>query len=264
MRTVNILNVPIAAIDMDQAVSAIADWVARREKAYVTVTGVHGIMESQRDPRLLEIHRRAGMCVPDGMPTVLIGRWLYRQKQMRRVYGPDLMLAVMRRSVEAGWRHFFYGGKEGVPELLRDKLCERFPGLNVAGVYAPPFRPLNEEERRALKEQVDAARPDILWVGLSTPKQELWMAENVGNLNASVMVGVGAAFDFHAGLLRQAPAWMQRASLEWLFRLYAEPRRLWRRYLRNNPEFLWLMFWQLIGLRKSRDGLRSTSKVRES
>lgn len=244
---ISILGVPMAAVNMDDAISRMETWVRRGERHYVTVTGVHGIMESQRDPELLDIHRRAGMCVPDGMPTVFIGRF-FRHRRMRRVYGPDLMLEVMRRSAKSGHTHYFFGGKEGVAESLRDRLQERFPGVKVAGVFSPPFRPMTEDEEAALARELERLRPDFLWVGLSTPKQERWMAAHVGKLNVKVMVGVGAAFDFHAGLLRQAPGWMQRCSLEWLFRLTVEPKRLWRRYLFNNPAFMCRFFGQALGL----------------
>ncbi len=247
MNTVNILGVPIAAIDLDQAAGQIDSWIAHGARRFVTVTGVHGIMESQRSPELKKIHQAAGMCVPDGMPTVWVGK-LYGHRRMRRVYGPDLMLEVVRRSAQSGCTHFLYGGKPGVPERLQDRLQDQFPGLKVVGSYSPPFRPLTDREEQELAGRFAALKPDITWVGLSTPKQERWMAAHLGRLDTSVMVGVGAAFDFHAGLLRQAPAWMQRSGLEWLFRLRVEPRRLWRRYLYNNPYFVWLMLLQFMGL----------------
>jgi N-acetylglucosaminyldiphosphoundecaprenol N-acetyl-beta-D-mannosaminyltransferase len=140
--------------------------------------------------------------------------------------------------VAKGYRHFFYGGAEGVPERLAQRLRERFAGLSIAGWYSPPFRPLTPAEDDALVHRINEADPDILWVGLSTPKQERWMSTHIGRLRVPVVIGVGAAFDFHAGLKRQAPRWMQRSGLEWLFRLLTEPRRLWRRYLINNPVFV--------------------------
>lgn len=249
MKMVNILGVPIAAVNMDQALAQIEEWIRDNTKKYVTVTGVHGIMESQYDDEIKCIHQTAGMCVPDGMPTVWIGN-LYGHRNMGRVYGPDLMLEMMRRSVEKGYTHFFFGGKEGVPELLRDRLVERFSGLKILGVFSPPFRPMSEEEEEMLHDLIEELSPDIFWVGLSTPKQERWMSAHVGKLKTRVMIGVGAAFDFHAGLVRQAPGWMQRIGLEWFFRLCIEPRRLWRRYLKNNPMFIWMMFFQVLGFRK--------------
>ena len=246
---VNVLGVGVSAVSMAQALDAIDKWIRTREPHYICVTGVHGVIESQRDPVLRRIHNAAGLVTPDGMPLVWLGR-AGGFRHVERVYGPDLMLAVCERSLTRGYRHFLYGGAEGVPELLADRLRERFPGLQVVGVYSPPFRPLTSEEDAALCRMVDDARPDIVWVGLSTPKQERWMAAHVGRLSAPVLVGVGAAFDFHAGLKRQAPRWMQRSGLEWLFRLLTEPRRLWRRYLLNNPLFVWYVALQMLGLRR--------------
>jgi N-acetylglucosaminyldiphosphoundecaprenol N-acetyl-beta-D-mannosaminyltransferase len=235
---VDVLGVPVSALTMHLAVETIAGWVASRAREYVCVTGVHGVMESLRDESLRAIHARAGMVTPDGMPLV----WLARRaghREVERVYGPDLMLAVCAASQSRGWRHFFYGGAPGVADTLARRLQSRFPALAVAGTYCPPFRDLLPTERDAIARRINRTTPDIVWVGLSTPKQERWMAAQAGRLTAAVLVGVGAAFDFHAGLKRQAPAWMQRSGLEWLFRLATEPRRLWRRYLRNNPEFVW-------------------------
>ena len=233
----NVLGVGISPINRPIALATIERWIAKRMPHYVTVTGVHGVMESQHDPELRRIHNAAGMVTPDGMPMVWISRWR-GFKQVSRVYGPDLMLDVCRRSIHTGWRHYFYGGAEGVADLLASKLQQRFPGLQVAGTFCPPFRPMNDQEDHALVEHINAARPDIVWVGLSTPKQEYWMARHLGRVTAPVLIGVGAAFDFNAGLKAQAPCWMQQSGLEWLFRLFAEPRRLWRRYLLNNTGFV--------------------------
>jgi len=168
-------------------------------------------------------------------------------RYVERVYGPDLMLAVCARSAERGYRHFFYGGAPGVAEQLANRLQSRFPGLQIAGIYSPPFRPHTLEEDQVIVDYINAAKPDLIWVGISTPKQERWMAEHVERLSAAVLIGVGAAFDFHAGLKRQAPRWMQKSCLEWFFRLLMEPRRLARRYLINNPWFLWLVLLQILG-----------------
>lgn len=232
-----VLGVDVSAVDIGAALEQVEGWIADGVSHYVCVTGVHGVMESQRDPELRRIHNSAGMVVPDGMPLV----WIAKRRglpQVDRVYGPDLMLALCGRSQETGYRHFLYGGAEGVPELLRDRLSERFPKLQVVGTHSPPFRPLTADEDQAVVERINATQPDIVWVGLSTPKQERWMASHVGKIPA-VLIGVGAAFDFHAGLKKQAPTWMQRAGLEWFYRMVSEPRRLGPRYLRNNPAFLW-------------------------
>jgi len=240
---VNILGVGVSAITLEMAVEIIEEWIACREPHYVCVTGFHGVMESWRDKGLRRIHNRAGLVTPDGMPLV----WLSRLKGFRhveRVYGPDLMLALCERSVARGYRHFFYGGAEGVPEQLAKVLSRRFPGLVVVGTCSPPFRPLTPGEDEEIVQMINEAGPDIVWVGLSTPKQERWMAEHVGRLVAPVLIGVGAAFDFLTGRKPQAPRWMQRAGLEWLFRLLTEPRRLWKRYLPNIPIFWILVFLQ--------------------
>ena len=232
----NVLGVGIDAVDIPAAVQRILDGVRSHVRGYVCVTGVHGIVEAQRDKRLREILNHSWLTTPDGMPTVWVGR--VQGLPIRRVYGPDLMLAVCDAGVARGLRHFFYGGADGVADALRDRLCARFPGLQVVGTYTPPFRPLNASEENQLEALIASARPDIIWIGLSTPKQERFMAQYRRRLDAGLMIGVGAAFDMHTGRTRQAPRWMQGAGLEWLFRLATEPRRLWRRYLVNNPVFL--------------------------
>lgn len=249
----DVLGVGISAVNLDSAVATIDRWIAASERHYVTVTGVHGVMESQRDPELKTIHNRAGMVTPDGMPMVWLN-WLAGNREVDRVYGPDLMLRVCEASEARGWRHYFYGGAEGVAEQLGDRLRQRFPAMQVVGSYCPPFRPLTPEEEHDIARQIDAARPDIVWVGLSTPKQERWMNRFRPRLAAPVLIGVGAAFDFHAGLKPQAPRWVQRCGLEWLFRLGCEPRRLWKRYLVNNPQFLWYLLLQRAGLRAFGEG----------
>lgn len=247
--TVNILGVPVAATHMQEAVDRIFGWVTDPTPGYVLLTGVHGIMESQRDPELLEIHQRALMCAPDGMPTVWLG-WAHGHETMDRCYGPDLMLEVLSQSVERGTRHYLYGGDVGVAEQLRDRLVERFPGLQVVGAECPPFRPLTEDEDAQVIERINGTKADMVWVGLSTPKQDRWMAAHAGRIDAPVLLGVGAAFDFHTGRVRQAPRPIQRAGLEWAFRLTMEPRRLWRRYLYSNPRFIIKATAQFLGLRR--------------
>lgn len=234
---VDILGVAVSAVDLPDAVAAIRGWVASGEKQYVCVTGVHGVMESQQDPELREIHNRSGMTTPDGMPLVWCGRYA-GAKTMDRVYGPDLMLGVCRESVGSGLRHFFYGAGPGVADALAARLSDRFPGLVVAGTHSPPFRVLDDDEIERAADAINMSGADIVWVGLSTPKQERWMARFRPLLDAPVLIGVGAAFDIHAGGVRQAPLWVQRSGLEWLFRLAMEPARLWRRYLRIVPGFL--------------------------
>ncbi len=261
--TTDILGLRVSAIDVEQALATIDGWIERRAPHYVCVSNVHSVMESWDDPSLRRIHNEAGLVTPDGMPLV----WISRRRgfdHVRRVYGPDLMLALCAHSVPRGYRHFFYGSAEGVPERLAERLRARFPGLHVAGAYAPPFRPLTPEEDARVVAQINRARPDVVWVGLGMPRQERWMHAHVGRLEAPVLIGVGAAFDFHAGLKRQAPRWMQRAGLEWLFRLLTEPRRLWRRYLSHNPRFVWLMLMQALGLARTSDDETTNRRDDES
>lgn len=246
---VNVLGVGISVLNLTSALAAIADAIGRRRKGYICVTGVHGVMEAQADEAFKKILNGACLCTPDGMPMVWAGR-LRGHRDMSRVYGPDLMLEVCAWSETSGARHFFYGGADGVAELLARKLQAKFPKLPVAGTFTPPFRPLTGAETSRLREQIAAAKPDIMWVGLSTPKQEKFMAEFLPKLDVTLMAGVGAAFDFHTGRVRQAPRWMQRGGLEWFFRLCSEPRRLAWRYLRNNPLFLWKCLGQLSGWKK--------------
>lgn len=234
---------------MCAAVDTIGRWIEDRARRYVCVTGVHGIIESQRNDDVRRIHNEAGLVTPDGMPLV----WLLRASGYRdadRVYGPDLMLAVFRDSKISECRHFLYGASPETLGELEGNLRERFPRARIVGAYSPPFRPLTDEEDREIIQTINGSRADIVWVGLSTPKQERWMADHRGPLEAPVLIGVGAAFDYHAGRVRQAPRFVQRSGLEWVFRLAMEPRRLWRRYLTNNPRFVWLLAAQKLGLRK--------------
>jgi len=245
----NILGVGVSAITMQLATAAIEGWIAQRERQYVCVTNVHVVMECQRDPALRRVLNQAGMVTPDGMPLVWVSR-MYGQKQVRRVYGPDLLLEMCAISAQKGYRSYFYGGAEGVPDLLASKMTARFPGLQIVGFESPPFRKLTPEEDQAAVDRINRARPDLLWVGLGAPKQEHWLAAHLGRVEAPVMLGVGAAFDFHAGNKKQAPHWLQNAGLEWAFRFASEPRRLWKRYLLYNPWFVGLVLLQSLGLKR--------------
>lgn len=245
----NVLGVGVSAITQDIALETIRGWITQGAQQFVTVTGVHGVMESQRDEPLRRIHNRAGMVTPDGMPLV----WLLRRNghpHASRVYGPDLMLNVCRASEAAGWKHYLYGSTPEVLTDLQASLERQFPALQIVGSFSPPFRPLTADEDDDVIARIDASGAHIVWVGLSTPRQEHWMAAHVGRVQANVLIGVGAAFDFHAGRKKQAPGWMQRRGLEWLFRLVTEPRRLWKRYLRNNPLFIANVLRQRLGLRR--------------
>ena len=247
---VNVLGIGISVLNLDSALSVLSKALESGYRGYVTVTGVHGVMESQDDPVLRHVHNQSLMSTPDGMPMVWIGR-IRGHREMSRVYGPDLMNRVFEWSCKTGRTHFFYGGNTGVAQELKICLEKKFPGLRVVGTFTPPFRPLNADEDQALVCQVKLCKPDFVWVGLSTPKQERFMAQYLSKLpEAKILIGVGAAFDFFTGRVRQAPFWIQRSGFEWLYRVCQEPRRLWKRYLRNNPLFLVKALIQLTGLRE--------------
>lgn len=245
----NVLGVRISAINMELAVKLAEEWITAGKPGYVCVTGVHGVMEAKRDPELLRIFNHAAIATPDGMPLTWVGR-LQGFTQMDRVFGPDFMMELCQLSVARGYRHFLYGGKPGVAQVLGDAMQRKFPGLQVAGTYTPPFRSLTPDEERELVEQVMQAHPHIFWVGLSTPRQERFMAQYVERLQVPLLVGVGAAFDFLTGGIRDCSTWIKRAGLQWLHRLAQDPKHLWRRYLMNNPAFLCHIAWQLASFRQ--------------
>ena len=234
---VDILGVRISTINLDIAVATIGDWISSGAREYVCVTGVHGVMESREDPELMRIHNESGLTTPDGMPLVWCAKYA-GASWTERVYGPDLMLRLCAESVTRGWSHFFYGAGPGVAEDLAKALASKFPGLEVAGVLTPLFRAPTDQEAQETVRIITESGASIVWVGLSTPKQERWMARFRDDLEAPVLIGVGAAFDIHAGRVAQAPSWVQRSGLEWSFRLVHEPRRLWRRYFRAIPAFI--------------------------
>jgi N-acetylglucosaminyldiphosphoundecaprenol N-acetyl-beta-D-mannosaminyltransferase len=248
-RSYDVLGVRIAAIDPARVLEVLGRWIEARQADYVCFANVHGVMEGRRDEALRRAFAVAGLTVPDGMPLVWVGR-LKGHRSVRRVYGPDLALRLCERAARHGYRCFFYGGAPGVADELAAAMRARFPGLQVAGTGAPPFRPLAPEEEAEEIAGINEARPDVVFVGLGCPKQEKWMAAHRDHLTAPVLLGVGAAFDFHTGRIRQAPRWMMRAGLEWLFRLVQEPRRLWRRYLVYNPLFVFHVAMELVGLRR--------------
>ena len=248
---VNVLGVGISVLDQERAREFLFDALRGGTRGYVAVTGVHGVSEAQHDRELKHILNDALLNTPDGMPMVWMGK-LQGHPSIERVYGPDLMLNLCEHSIAHGFSHFLYGSAPGVAEQLQQELESRFPGLKIVGTYTPPFRRLNDVELRDLQERVRLARPDFFWVGLSTPKQEQFMAQYMSILpEAKILIGVGAAFDLLIGRVRQAPRWMQRSGLEWLFRLTQEPRRLAKRYLVNNPLFILRAVGQLLGLRRS-------------
>ncbi len=233
---IRILRVPVSAVNLEKAVAIITAWARGGASNYVCVRDVHGVMLAQADAEFMAIHERSGLVTPDGMPLVWIGR-LRASKSIGRVCGADLVDAVCAASVAHGLKHFFYGGKTGIAEEMAANLRARYAGLETVGAFSPPFRSLSKKEDDAIVDKIADAAPNIIWIGLSTPKQEYWMRDHVGRIPGAILIGVGAAFDFHSGAVVRAPKWMQFSGLEWLHRLYSEPHRLWRRYLIMVPQF---------------------------
>lgn len=244
----NVLGIGVHAIDMEQAVARVRLAVEEGRKGYVCLAGVHGIMEALRSPDLRVIYANAYFVAPDGTPTVWMGH-LQGLAKMQRVAGPDLMLEVIGRKELSHYKHFLCGGAPGVAEQLRGQLTRRFPWASIAGTYTPPFRAMTADEEDDLAGTIGALKPDIVWLGISTPKQERFMARYLPMLETKLMVGVGAAFLYHTGAIRDSPAWVKRAGLQWMHRLWQEPTRLWRRYLLNVPAFLFLATLQVGRLR---------------
>src|SRR5260370_13075248 len=222
----SVLGVRVDVVQIPEVVARMEDWIARRERCrYIAVTGMHGVTEAQHDSEFKTILNSAGLVVPDGMPLVWIGR-RHRFDMPRRVYGPELFATFCEQTASKGYRHFFYGGAPGVSQALALQFVSRFSGVVVAGTYSPPFRKLTAEGDREIIHAIEGAHADIVWGGLSTPKQERWMFEHRDRLNVPVLVGVGAAFDFYTGRVTQEPPWMGYHALECVFLLPFRPRRL--------------------------------------
>jgi N-acetylglucosaminyldiphosphoundecaprenol N-acetyl-beta-D-mannosaminyltransferase len=249
---VRVLGVPLALTDYAGTLEWIDGMVAAGARGYICVAAVHTVMTFQDDPELRAAVLGSSLTLPDGQPLVWAVNALGHSLS-RRVYGPELMERACLRARRNGQRMYLYGGRnQGALVQLALNLRRRHPGLQVVGGYCPPYRELTEPERESVAADINRARPDVLWVGIGVPKQEKWMAAMRPRLDAPVLVGVGAAFDFHAGLVPQAPAWMQHSGLEWAFRLGQEPRRLWRRYARHNPRFVAGFARQWVGHRRGR------------
>lgn len=243
-----VLGVRIHAVQIVDTIDQIEQWIEERKTGhYVAFTGMHGVTEARLDIRFRDILNSADLVVPDGMPLVWLGRW-HKHSLKRRVYGPDLMQDFCNKTGPR-YRHFFFGGTTGVADELARTLCHKY-GIVLAGTYTPPFRPLTKEEEIEIAARIAETTPDLLWVGLSTPKQERWMYGHRHQIEVPVMLGVGAAFDLNSGRVRQAPAWMRENGVEWLFRLLVEPRRLWKRYLVTIPSSICSVLLELLNLRK--------------
>ena len=237
---INVLGIKVNVTNLPLACQKIERWIKSGTKTYVCVAPVATIVDSQKDPQYRDIVNSAGMVTPDGMPLVWLGK-LSGWKRIERTYGPDLMLRLCDLSQGKDYRHYFYGSSEQTLTRLAERLRLKFPKLNIAGSFAPDFRGVNQPESEEVLTRINQANPDILWVALGSPKQDYWMHLHRSKLKVPVMIGVGAAFDFLAGTKPQAPLWMRRCGLEWLFRLLCEPRRLWKRYLLGNAQFIYLL-----------------------
>ena len=246
---INLLGLRVSAVNLPDAADCIEDAIARKQNSYVCVRDVHGVIKCQKDAELRALHNRALLVTPDGMPLVW-ALWLAGHRRSSRVYGPDLMFELLDRGREKRYRHFLYGTTPEVLEQLKRQLAQKLPGVLFAGGYSPPFRDLTESEQDQVVDMLNQSGADIVWVGLSTPKQELWMGRMRDRLTTPMLIGVGAAFDFHAGVKRQAPRFVQRSGFEWLYRLACEPRRLGLRYAVAVPSFLWLALVQVTRLRR--------------
>jgi N-acetylglucosaminyldiphosphoundecaprenol N-acetyl-beta-D-mannosaminyltransferase len=250
MKRIDICGVAVSAINIPMACEIIDGWIQSRKKSYICVAPVSTIVDSHSRPEYRKVLHHADMITPDGMPLVWVAKWM-GDTDIERTYGPDLMLALCAQGQEKGYRHYLYGGTESTCSLLKNVLKEKFPDIHVVGEYAPPFRSSHVQEDPNVIEEINRLGPDILWVGLGSPKQDYWMYEHRDLLNVPVMVGVGAAFDFIAGIKQQAPLWMRKIGMEWFFRLCCEPGRLWKRYLIGNAKFVYLLIENFV-LRKGK------------
>lgn len=231
----DVLGVPVTVTSLPDATDCILRWKEDGIGRFVCIRDVHGVMRAVDEPRLMDLHGEAAMVTPDGMPLVALGRW--RGLPVQRTCGPDLIAHLAEAGQSSGLRHYLYGGAPGVAERLASEFRKRFTDIQIVGVECPPFRPPTDREAEETRARISDSGADVVWVGLSTPKQEFWMQSNYRHLSAT-LIGVGAAFDFHTGRVKRAPVWMQRTGLEWLHRLVSEPRRLWRRYLILAPRFV--------------------------
>jgi len=245
----HILGIKIDAINHDILLKTFRHWINKREKKYVVLTGVHGIIEMQNDFKLKQINNNSDLTTPDGMPTVWIGK-LKGYKHIEKVYAPDIMLNVFKDGVDKGYRHFFYGGKDGVAENLKNEIEKLFPGIKIVGTYCPPFRDITLEEEKDIVMQIEKSKADIVWVGLGCPKQENWVAHFRPLLTVPVLIGVGAGFDFLSGEKPLASNFLKNSGFEWFFRLLSDPKRLWPRYSRIVPKFIYLYLLELLRIRK--------------
>lgn len=235
--TCNIMGVNIAAINMGWLLDYLNKNIQNLKGDYICVSNVHTTVTSYEDSSYCDIQNGGLMAIPDGGPLSSVGR-KRGYKKMERTTGPSLMGEIFQISTEKGYRHYFYGSTEKTLKLLEENLNKKYPEIQIAGMYSPPFRPMTEEEDREIVKKINETNPDFVWIGLGAPKQERWMAVHQGQI-AGLMLGVGAGFDYYAGNIDRAPEWMQKHNLEWLYRLVQDPKRLFKRYLVTNTKFIW-------------------------
>lgn len=247
-RRANILGVGVSAIDLDDLVAACETWIARGDREYVCITNTHLVMMCQKDEHLRRIHNEAGLCTPDGVPLFWLAR-LMGHANVTRVCGPDITLACMERGLRHGWKHFLYGSAPGIADRMAARMRERFPGIHIVGTHSPPFRPLTPEEDEEVVRMINASGAHFLWLAIAPGDMERFMAAHRDRLTVNVQAGVGAVFDFLSGNKPQAPRWVAALGMEWFFRLCTEPRRLFVRYLTNNPAFVARVLLQGLGRR---------------
>tara|TARA_B100001750_G_scaffold234411_1_gene235748 strand:+ start:1241 stop:2002 length:762 start_codon:yes stop_codon:yes gene_type:complete len=246
-KKIDIIGIGISQTSINDVIVFIEKFLKNKnnKKGYITVTGAHGIIESTKSNYIEKIHNQSLLSIPDGMPLVWISK-IKGSKTIARCFGPQVMLELIKKTQNKNIKHFFYGGKSGIANELKDKMLEKFPNSKIVGTFTPPFRELNSEEESKLISCIENCKPDIIWVGLSTPKQEIFMYEYINKLNTKLMMGVGAAFDYHTEKIVIAPRFIQNAGLEWLFRLIIEPKRLFKRYLEIVPKFIYFSVLDLL------------------
>jgi N-acetylglucosaminyldiphosphoundecaprenol N-acetyl-beta-D-mannosaminyltransferase len=237
LRRIEIVGTKVSVVTLPDVLETFERWITDRPGRYVVCRDVHGVIRARTDKSLQAIHERADIVAPDGVPLVWTAK-LLGCRDIARVCGPDLLPAAAEHGIKLGWRHYFYGGAPEVVERLEHRLKSKFHDMNVVGRHSPPFRAATAEEDEQACERIRASGADLVWIGLGSPKQEFWMAENTHRCGGAVLVGIGAAFDFHAGTVARAPEWMRESGLEWAYRLIKEPRRLWRRYFATAPQFV--------------------------
>jgi N-acetylglucosaminyldiphosphoundecaprenol N-acetyl-beta-D-mannosaminyltransferase len=234
----NVLGIGISDVEMEDAIRLSDKCIRSSRQAYICTADAHSIVEAQRDHGLARIFNHSLLTLADGMPLVWVAK-IEGHKRIKRVYGPDFMLEICRFGISRDYRHFLCGGKPGIADKLRDELIAKVPGLQVVGTYSPPFRLLDCDEEAELAGMIAIAKPDVVWVGLGSPHQDRFIAQYCGLFETNLMIGVGAAFDFHSGAVKEAPRWIRNTGMQWTHRVLQEPRRLWKRYLIGVPSFLW-------------------------